>query len=527
MPPLSTTQSDLILAIDNGTQSVRAILFDLHGNIVAKSQLAFKPYSAPHPGWAEQDPDYFWQQLAAVCQHLWQRSNIHKERVTAVVLTTQRGTVVNVDKAGKPLRPAITWMDNRRTLGVKPNLSLKWRWAFKLVGLTETIDYFTAEAEAVWIAKHQPEIFEKTDKYLLLSGYLTYKLCGRFVDSAASQVGYIPYDYRRFTWCRPGDWKWEILSPLKQDQMPDLVPPGAVLGQITAAASRATGIPHNLPLIAAAADKACESLGSGALHPHTASLSFGTTTSISTTQPKYIEPVRLIPPYPAAVPHHYSLEVSVFRGFWMVSWFKQEFAHLEKMQVKGGNQTVEALFEEMVRTIPAGSLGLMLQPYWAPGLKIPGPEAKGAIIGWGDAHTRAHMYRAILEGLVYALREGGERIERRSRTPIKSLVISGGGSQSDIAMQIGADVFGKPAARPHIYETSALGAAIVGAVGMGLHSDFPAAVQAMTRTGDLFEPNADHHAIYNELYKRVYKQMYGQLRHFYKEIRDIVGYPAA
>ncbi|MEM9979682.1 MAG: FGGY-family carbohydrate kinase, partial [Cyanobacteria bacterium P01_D01_bin.2] len=176
--------------------------------------------------------------------------------------------------------------------------------------------------------------------------------------------------------------------------------------------------------------------------------------------------------------------------------------------------------------IPAGSLGLMLQPYWAPGLKIPGPEAKGAIIGWGDVHTRAHMYRAILEGLVYALREGGERIERRSRTPIDSLVISGGGSQSDTAMQIAADVFGKPAARPQIYETSALGAAIDGAVGMGLHSDFPSAVKNMTRIGQTFEPKPANHAVYNELYERVYKQMYEKLRPFYKEIRDIVGYPA-
>ncbi|MEM8857882.1 MAG: FGGY-family carbohydrate kinase [Chloroflexota bacterium] len=519
--------ADLILAIDNGTQSIRAILFDLSGNIVAKSQIGFKPYHAPQPGWAEQDPNYFWQQLGNVCQQLWQQANGQKERVAAVVLTTQRGTVINVDQKGNPLRPAITWMDNRRTLGAKPDLSLKWQLAFRLAGLTETINYFTAEAEAVWIARHEPDIFERTHKFLLLSGYLTYKLCGRFVDSAASQVGYIPYDYKRFAWCRPNDWKWEILAALQRDYMPDLVPPGSILGEITAEASLATGIPEKLPLIAGAADKACESLGSGALHPQVASLSFGTTTSISTTQAKYVEPIRLIPPYPAAVPDHYSLEISVFRGFWMISWFKDEFAHLEKSRAQGSNQSVEELFEEMVSTIPAGSMGLMLQPYWAPGLKIPGPEAKGAIIGWGDAHTRAHMYRAILEGLVYALREGGERIEKRSGKKITSLMISGGGSQSDTAMQIGADVFGIPAARPHIYETSALGAAIDGAVGTGLHADFSSAVKAMTRTGQVFEPNASNHQIYIELYERVYKKMYAQLRQFYRDIRDIVGYPAA
>ncbi|MFK7803975.1 MAG: FGGY-family carbohydrate kinase [Anaerolineae bacterium] len=520
-----TSAKDLILAIDNGTQSIRAIIFDPAGNIVAKSQLTFKPYIAQHPGWAEQEPDYFWEQLAAVCQQLWQQPSANKDRIAAVALTTQRGTVVNVDINGNPLRPAITWMDNRRTKA-KPDLSLKWRAAFKLIGLTETINYFTAEAEAVWIANHQPDIMAKTHKYLLLSGYLTFKLCGRFVDSAACQVGYIPFDYKRFDWAKSSDWKWEILRELRLDQMPDLVPPGSQLGEITAKASQLTGIPVGLPLIAAAADKACESLGSGALSPNVASLSFGTTTTINTTQTKYIEPVSLVPPYPAAVPNRYSLEVSVYRGFWMVSWFKEEFAHLEKTLAAEKNMAVEALFEDLIRDIPAGSLGLMLQPYWAPGLKVPGPEAKGAIIGWGDAHTRAHMYRAILEGLVYALREGGERIEKRSRQPIKSLLISGGGSQSDTAMQIAADVFGKPAIRPHLFETSALGAAIDGAVGIGLHADFDSAVQAMTRPGQTFEPIAQNHQIYNELYLRVYKKMYGKLQHFYREIRDITGYPS-
>ncbi|UUZ53606.1 hypothetical protein LP419_33585 [Massilia sp. H-1] len=117
-------------------------------------------------------------------------------------------------------------------------------------------------------------------------------------------------------------------------------------------------------------------------------------------------------------------------------------------------------------------MGLMLQPYWTPGIKVPGPEAKGAIIGFGDVHTRAHVYRAILEGLAYALREGKERIEKRSGVAITELRVSGGGSQSDAAMQLTADIFGLPTARPHIYETSGLGAAIDAAVGLGLYPDF-------------------------------------------------------
>jgi sugar (pentulose or hexulose) kinase len=153
-------------------------------------------------------------------------------------------------------------------------------------------------------------------------------------------------------------------------------------------------------------------------------------------------------------------------------------------------------------------MGLMLQPYWTPGIRVPGREAKGAIVGFGDVHTRAHVYRAILEGLAYALREGKERIEQRSGVRITELRVSGGGSQSDAAMQLTADIFGLPTARPHVYETSGLGAAIDAAVGLGLYPDFASAVAAMTRVGRVFEPIAANRAIYDRLYKQVYRKMY-------------------
>jgi len=170
-------------------------------------------------------------------------------------------------------------------------------------------------------------------------------------------------------------------------------------------------------------------------------------------------------------------------------------------------------------------MGLILQPYWSPGLKDPGPEAKGAIIGFGDVHTRAHMYRAILEGLAFALREGKERTEKRSKVKITDLRVSGGGSQSDTAMQITADIFGLPTSRPHIYETSGLGAAIDLAVGLNLHPSFELAVQEMTHIGDIFYPNPNNRNIYEGLYNRVYKQMYKKLKPLYDEIREVTGYP--
>ncbi|RPI23922.1 MAG: carbohydrate kinase [Chloroflexota bacterium] len=518
-------EKDLLLSIDAGTQSIRALLFDLQGNLVARARTPIEPYFSSQPGWAEQHPEYFWESLCRTCQQLWkdEKAAALRQRVAGMALTSQRSTLVNMGRDGKPLRPAIVWLDQRRTLGQKPVGGL-WGLAFLLSGMTQTVAYLQAEAEANWISTHQPEIWKQTYKYLFLSGYLTYRLTGRYVDSVGCQVGYVPFDYKQLRWASTSDWKWQAV-PMDKAILPDLVHPSHQLGEICPEAAEATGIPVGLPLIAAAADKACEVIGAGCLDPHIGCVSYGTTATISTTHKRYVEPIPLIPPYPSAVPGAYCLEMQIYRGYWMVSWFKQEFGHHEQLLADERGVEPETLFDDLVKRVPAGSMGLILQPYWSPGLKIPGPEAKGAIIGFGDVHTRAHLYRAILEGLAYALREGKERSERRTRVPITELRVSGGGSQSDAAMQLTADIFGLPTARPHIYETSGLGAAIDAAVGLGMHPDFNTAVTAMTRISQVFEPDAANQHIYDQLYQRVYKEMYHRLKPLYEQIKEITGYP--
>ncbi len=480
-------------------------------------------YHAPHPGWAEQDPDYFWRKLCQACQRMWRESPVPKASIAGVALTTQRSTVVNVDRKGRPLRPAIVWLDQRRTEELPP-VKGWWGLLFHLTGMTDTVAYLQAEAECNWIRTQQPEIWEQTHKYLFLSGYLTYRLVNRFVDSVGCQVGYVPFDYKRLTWSKPSDWKWQAV-PMAPDVLPDLVPVAGLLGEITPQAAAATGIPQGLPLIAAAADKACEVVGAGCVEPEIACLSYGTTATVNTTCQRYVEVIPMLPPYPSAVPGAYNLEIQIYRGYWMVSWFKQEFGLREEQLADEQGCAPEDLFDHLTEEAPPGSMGLVLQPYWSPGLKSPGPEAKGAIIGFGDVHTRAHVYRSILEGLAFALREGLERTQRRLRTHARELRVSGGGSQSDAAMQITADIFDLPASRPHTYETSGLGAAMDAAVGLDLHADFDTAVAEMTRMSQTFLPRPEVRDIYEGLYQRVYKQMYRQLRPLYEEIRQITGYP--
>lgn len=511
---------DQILAIDNGTQSVRALIFDLRGQLIAKHRVPIQPYFSKKPGWAEQDPSVFWNGVCQACQGLWTKPGVNKDAIVGVGLTTQRSTVINLDENQEPLRPAMVWLDQRRTENLEPVGGL-WGLLFKLSGMQETVHYLQAEAEANWIKTHQPEIWGKTDKFIYLSGFLTYKLTGKVIDSIGCQVGYMPFDYKNQDWAKPSDWKWDAVM-VEPEMLPEIIPPTELLGRITKSASQATGIPQDLPLIATAADKATEVIGAGCLDPHIGCLSFGTTATINTTHQKYVEVIPLIPPYPAAVPGAYSLEVQIYRGFWMVSWFKEEFGQVEKREAERLGIEAEVLFDKLLQSVPAGAEGLILQPYWSPGLKIPGPEAKGAVIGFGDVHSRAHFYRAIIEGLAYALREGANRTEKRSHIPITDLRVAGGGSQSPGVMQITADIFGLPVSRPHVYEASGLGAAIDVAVGLDLHADFKTAVDEMTHLGDTFEPDQKRHKMYSDLFERVYKKMYKRLKPLYNEIRDII-----
>lgn len=518
-----SSREPLILAIDQGTQSARALVFDVYGTLYAKARIPIEPYFSEHPGWAEQQPDVYWQAICDACQQVMAELGENQSRLVGVTLTTQRGTVINLDAKYQPLRPAMTWLDQRR-VGKTPPLPMMWRAAFRLVGATDLVWYLQAQAESNWIAQNQPEIWAKTRWFVLLSGYLTHKLTGNLVDSIGAQVGFIPFEAKDMNWAGPRSWKWPALS-IAQEQLPPLVATGQPLGEITLQASKETGLPVGLPVIAAAADKACEVLGSGVIGLHQAGLSYGTTASINLTSPRYWEVSPQLPPFPAAIPNEYNMEIQIYRGYWMVSWFKQQFGHREQRIADERGVPPEVLFDELIQTIEPGSRGLILQPYWTPGIRNPGPEAKGAIIGFGDVHTRAHIYRAILEGVAYALREGLEHLETRGRTKVTELRVAGGGSQSDTAMQITADIFGRPAIRPHTHETSGLGAAICAAVGLGLHRDTDAAVKAMVREERTFLPDPKHQATYEALYHKVYKRLYQRLQPLYEEIAAITGYP--
>lgn len=207
----------------------------------------------------------------------------------------------------------------------------------------------------------------------------------------------------------------------------------------------------------------------------------------------------------------------------MITWFKNEFAHSEVEKARQmGVPTEEILNQCLERTRP-GAMGLVVQPYWGGGLDQ--PEAKGAMIGFGDVHTKDHIYRAVIEGLGFALKNGIEKIQKKTRVKMVKAAVSGGASQSDEICKIAADILNLPMIKGQTHETSGLGAAILVARGLGWYPDISEAVENMVHVEKIFHPDNTHVKIYRELYERVYSRMYEALKPMYSHIRQITGYP--
>ena len=515
-------EKEYILAVDSGTQSIRAVLFDARGNELAIEQAQYDPYFSLHPGWAEQRTEDYWSKFCQVTRGLMGKVSIDPAAIAGLGITTQRSTVIPMDRDGNALRPAIIWLD-QRTVSDFPPLGMGGKLLFGVAGLTEAIRYAQKNSKFLWIRQNEPEIYEKTHKFVQASGFFVRKLTGEFHDSTGMVTGIWPFDYKKLKWY-PISLAYTPLG-ITRDQCVRLYSPDEVLGRVSREAAQETGLPEGLPVVVGAGDKQSELLGAGALEPHIAEISFGTATAMHVMTRKYIVEKNLkFFTWPAAIPRTWDIEMFIYRGFWMVTWFKQEFGHREALEAQKRGIAPEAVFDEVVRTIPAGSMGLMLQPYWSP--MVYNPYAKGSIIGFSDVHTRAHIYRAILEGIGFELRRLSEIVQHRTGVPFREIRVGGGGSKSDVAVQIAADMFNLPVSRMATSEISALGAAIDTAVATGVHSSFEDAVKAMVRKGRTFEPHGPSTKVYSDLYTDVYLKSYSVIEPLNRRIAQIIGYPA-
>jgi len=507
----------LILTIDFGTQSVRAGLFDKEGNTVGLVKKSYDPvYVSPKPGFAEQDPYFYYKNMCEATKELVEK---HKEEINDVLGITMcffRDSVVCLDKDNEVLRPLILWLDERRAEG-KYKLPLSARAIFKLVGMGPTIDLNMKRSMGQWIRENEPEIWAKTDKFMMISTFITLQLIGEYVDSPCTQAGHLPIDFKRGEFYKSDKHIKGQMFGVPRKMLCKLVPQNEIVGVVSEKAAKETGLPVGMKVFSSGSDKSAETLGLGVINDRTAAVSYGTACSLEIPVNKYMDSEPFLPAYPDIIKNRFDLDVQVYRGYWMLNWFKREFGGSTLENGILSKIALEELNKKMLAIAP-GSDGLVLQPYWGAGLRR--PLAKGAIIGFSDVHTNIHMYRAIIEGIAYCLREGLELFEKkRLHHKIEKIRISGGGSQSDAICQITADIFGLPVSRIQTFECSSLGAAMAGFISAGEFKTPKEAAEAMVHQSKEFIPDMENHKKYDYLFENVYMKMYPNLKGIYKELK--------
>jgi sugar (pentulose or hexulose) kinase len=512
-----TDPADLVLALDSGSQSSRALLFDRDGVVLASAARPHQPMRYPEEGAVEQEPGDIRDALFGAIKDCLDGWGGDRSRIAAAAMTTQRSVVIAADADGVPLRDAVSWLD-RRSPSIESEPWVPLRFGLRAMGKDGLLPRLLGRSLPRLWRERSPKLLEEARWIVPLEAWLHHQLCGRMAVAPGGLPGAWPFDIKKRTWF-DGGLMYRLLG-FESRWLAEIVEAGSEIGRIHAAASEATGLPEGTPIFACGGDKQAEALGAGVRPgsaPGTAAVSLGTGSSICVVTSKPHESLIYKWVCNAFVePGLWTEEYMVFLGMWTVGWFSREFGRDLKAAAAEQGTCVEALLCAEAESVPPGSDGVMSWPRWAPGLQ--NAHEAGTWVGLRQNHTRAHMFRALVEGIVLDLRRGLELLESGTGERVTSLRVGGGGSRSDLMVQILADVTGLPVTRPASEELAARGAALVAAVGGGVHPSMNAAVAAMVPDAPVVTPDPAARAVYDRMYRDVFKPGFGDLRRIWKRV---------
>lgn len=497
-----------IMSIDIGTQSVRALVFSSDGEEIANERVLNEMYYSLEPGWSEVPANDFWENVCLVTNRVAEKLGQDIHKVKACSITANRDNIIPLDEDGNYIRDWITWVDQRRVPEAVRDTPRMLKGVDKLIHTVKksTFEMLANRSKFNWFKYHEKDTFDRAYKYLTIGGLITYKLTGHYHDAVGMQVGVLPFNIKTLDWFDL-DIIYEVIG-IRRDQLPKIFHAGEIMGYISEQASRQTGLPPGMPVVAAGGDKQCETLGSGCFSETQATISYGTLATLALTSNKYVGDSKYsYYTWPSTIPHGWNPEFAIDRGYWLVTWFCRQYAIEEEFP-----QLLKEM-NEAAKQIPAGSNGLFVYPFWAPHYVLY-PDANGAIIGWTDAHRKEHLYRAILESVAYALKDGLNIIERDMKTKVEEIYVVGGGSKSDVAMQLTADIFNVKTIRLQTHEVCAAGAAIAAGVAVGIFKDEQDGVNKIVKKAQVFCPVEENRIIYDDIFNNVYKKAYKVSRQF-------------
>jgi xylulokinase len=488
------------LGIDVGTGGTRAVLIDAEGGIAASATSHHAPFASPRTGWAEQDAGDWWRAAQEAVREVLAKDGVRAEEVSAVGLSGQMHGAVLLDERGYVLRPSIIWCDQRTDAECRALTESVGAERLIELTLNPALTGFTLP-KMLWVREQEPEIWGRVRTVLLPKDYVRFKLTGGRATDVADASGTLLFDVAGRRWSK------EMLAAVEMSEglLPRVYESVEVTGTISADGARATGLREGTKVVAGAGDQAAGAVGMGIVRAGAVSATIGTSGVVfAATDRPALDPAGRVHTFCHAVPNRWHV-MGVTQGAGLsLRWFREQFC------AETGRDPYEELMEEAAR-VEEGSHGLLWAPYLM-GERTPhlDPHARAALVGLTANHTRAHIVRAILEGVAFSLRDTFE-IFKEMKVPVESVKLGGGGARSALWRQIQADVYGHEVETVKAEEGAAYGAALLAGVGGGAWADVDAACEQVVEVSARLSPRPSIVELMNQQYQ-AYRALYPSLR---------------
>ncbi len=490
---------DYLLGIDIGTSGTKGVLVNREGKIYARVGREYS-INIPQPGWAEQDPQIWWEATIQVIREVIKKSEVNLQQIRGIGLSGQMHGAVFLDKNLQPFRSAIIWADQRS--------SSQCESIYQKVGKEQLAELTGNPIAAgfmcstlLWMKENQPEEFSQIYKVILAKDYIRYKLTGNLGAEVTDASSTLLLDIKRRCWSE------ELMDLLRLplNILPEEVHESQeVAGYLLAEVARNTGLLEGIPVVYGGGDQSMQAVGNGVIRPGILSSTIGTGGQLFITVDKFTyDPKLRIHTFCHAIPNTYHLLGAILSAGLSLKWLRENILHTP------GSYTV---FDEEVKKIKAGSEGIIFLPYLL-GERSPymNPQAKGVFFGLSLKHHRAHLIRAVMEGVVFALRDCLEVFEELG-IKIEQVIASGGGAKSKVWRQIQADVFNKEISMTQSIEQAATGTAILAGVGVGIYKDVEdGCIKVVKLKEEKIKPIPENVGIYSKQFE-VYKSLYQDLK---------------
>ena len=504
-----------LIGSDIGTQGTKSVMVDEKGNVIAEATREYDVIT-PKPSWAEQWPDVWVKAVYETVKEVVEKSGVDKKEIAGIAISgLYGGSGIPVDENMEPIRPCLIWMDRRaveETEWVKKNVPKEK--IFEITG--NYVDSYYGFTKMMWIRNNEPEVWKRIHKFVTPKDYVIYQMTGELaIDySSAGNLGGV-FDIRKLTW---SEEMCKILG-IPMEYLPErIVKSSDIVGKVKKEASELCGLLEGTPVIAGGIDAPVAQLSAGALEEGEHVAMVGTSTCWGTVHDGKNLPFGLVS-YPYVVydtERIYTFGGSATTGA-LARWFKEQFGESESVVGERTGMSPYQLFDKEVENIPAGSEGIIVLPYFM-GERSPiwDPKAKGVFFGVTLYHTRAHLYKALMEGGAYALRHNMEEGLKAGLKLNDECWIVGGVSKSSIWVRIFADVTGYKMRQVASLVEAPFGDAFLAGLGTGI-IDKPERIKEWVKYKEPVEPDPENKKIYDTYYE-MFKKLYEETKELMRKL---------